>query len=60
MSAFQNGVVRIRGEKRTFTRKRAKTVGFFSERQLGSFAARFRLPRDDDEDAVGLELADAF
>jgi len=55
--SVQDGVVRIRGEKRTSHEEKGETW-FFSERQFGSFARSFRLPPDADEDAVEAELAD--
>ncbi|MFC3615423.1 Hsp20/alpha crystallin family protein [Lutimaribacter marinistellae] len=43
----ENGVVTIRGEKRTHEEKKGDTW-YFSERQYGAFRRSFRLPEDAD------------
>ncbi|GGH29609.1 HSP20 family protein [Cribrihabitans marinus] len=43
----ENGVVTIRGEKKTETERKGDTW-YFSERQYGAFRRSFRLPEDAD------------
>lgn len=53
----ENGVVSVKGEKRTEREEKGDTW-YFSERQYGSFSRTFRLPADADQDKVGAELKD--
>lgn len=53
----ENGVVSVKGEKRTEKEEKGDTW-YFSERQYGSFSRTFRLPADADQDKVGAELKD--
>lgn len=53
----QNGVVEVRGEKKT-TREEKGETWYFSERQFGSFSRSFRLPADADEAGVKAEMKD--
>ncbi len=52
-----DGVVTVRGEKKTETEKKGDTW-YFSERQYGAFRRSFRLPADADADAVSAEMKD--
>ncbi|MCL4130819.1 UNVERIFIED_CONTAM: hypothetical protein GTU68_063776 [Idotea baltica] len=45
--SVEDGVVTIRGEKKTATEKKGDTW-YFSERQYGAFRRSFRLPSDAD------------
>ena len=51
----ENGVVSLKGEKRTEREEKGETW-YFSERQYGSFSRSFRLPPDADEDKVKADL----
>ncbi len=51
----KDGVVTIRGEKRSSTEKQGETW-YFTERQYGSFSRAFRLPADADEGTVKASL----
>lgn len=53
----ENGVVTVRGEKRTETERKGDTW-FFSERQYGAFRRSFRLPEDADAEAVNATMKD--
>jgi HSP20 family protein len=53
----EDGVVQVRGEKKTTREEKGKTW-YFSERQFGSFSRSFRLPSDADEAAVKAEMKD--
>ncbi len=53
----ENGVVTIRGEKKTETERKGDTW-YFSERQYGAFRRSFRLPPDADPDGVTADLKD--
>ena len=55
--SVEDGVVTVRGEKKTSTEKSGDTW-FFSERQYGAFRRSFRLPADADEKAVTAEMKD--
>ena len=55
--SVEDGVVTVRGEKKTSTEKNGDTW-FFSERQYGAFRRSFRLPADADEKAVTAEIKD--
>ena len=52
-----DGVVTIRGEKKTETEKKGDTW-YFSERQYGAFRRSFRLPADADAGKVSAEMKD--
>lgn len=52
-----NGVVHLRGEKKTSREEKGETW-YFSERQFGSFSRSFRLPDDADEGGVKAEMKD--
>lgn len=52
-----DGVVTVRGEKRTETREKGDTW-FFSERQYGAFRRSFRLPQDADGSKASAEMKD--
>ena len=52
-----DGVVTVRGEKKTETEKKGDTW-FFSERQYGAFRRSFRLPADADAGRVSAEMKD--
>jgi HSP20 family protein len=54
---FENGVVTVRGEKKTETQKSGDTW-YFSERQYGAFRRSFRLPDDADGSAASAEMKD--
>jgi len=53
----ENGVVTIRGEKKTENEKKGDTW-YFSERQYGAFRRSFRLPEDANGDGVTAEMKD--
>jgi HSP20 family protein len=53
----EEGVVTVRGEKKTSTEKSGDTW-FFSERQYGAFRRSFQLPADADGDGVKAEMKD--
>ena len=53
----EDGVVTVRGEKKTSTEKSGDTW-FFSERQYGAFRRSFQLPADADGDSVKAEMKD--
>jgi HSP20 family protein len=53
----EEGVVTIRGEKRTEEEKKGDTW-FFSERQYGAFRRSFRLPADADGAKVEAHMKD--
>ena len=53
----ENGVVTVRGEKKT-TREEKGETWYFSERQYGSFSRSFRLPQDADGEGVKADLKD--
>jgi len=53
----EDGVVTVRGEKKTSSEKSGDTW-FFSERQYGAFRRSFRLPADADEKGVTAEMKD--
>ncbi|MHA6262832.1 Hsp20/alpha crystallin family protein [Arenibacterium sp. CAU 1754] len=54
---IEDGVVTIRGEKKTQTEKKGDTW-FFSERQYGAFRRSFRLPGDADETGASASMKD--
>lgn len=53
----ENGVVAVRGEKKTEREEKGDTW-YFSERQYGAFQRSFRLPADADDAKVAAELKD--
>jgi HSP20 family protein len=53
----ENGVVAVRGEKKTEREEKGDTW-YFSERQYGSFQRSFRVPADADEKGVKADLKD--
>lgn len=53
----ENGVVTVRGEKKTEEEKKGDTW-YFSERQYGAFRRSFRLPENANGDAVSAEMKD--
>lgn len=53
----EEGVVTIRGEKKTETEKKGDTW-YFSERQYGAFRRSFRLPADADGSKARAEMKD--
>lgn len=53
----ENGVVTIRGEKKTEEEKKGDTW-YFSERQYGAFRRSFRLPEDADGAKVSAHMKD--
>jgi HSP20 family protein len=53
----ENGVVAVRGEKKTEREEKGDTW-YFSERQYGSFQRSFRVPADADEKKVSADLKD--
>jgi len=55
--SVHDGVVRVRGEKKTSHEEESETW-YFSERQFGSFSRSFRVPPDADQDAVEAGLDD--
>lgn len=52
-----NGVLTIRGEKRTQSEKKGDTW-YFSERQYGAFRRSFRLPEDADGPAASAKMVE--
>ncbi|MGR3758655.1 Hsp20/alpha crystallin family protein [Roseobacteraceae bacterium NS-SX3] len=52
-----NGVLTIRGEKKTQSEKKGDTW-YFSERQYGAFRRSFRLPEDADGQAATARMQD--
>ncbi|UWQ38484.1 Hsp20/alpha crystallin family protein [Leisingera aquaemixtae] len=52
-----NGVLTIRGEKKTQSEKTGDTW-YFSERQYGAFRRSFRLPEDADGQAASARMED--
>lgn len=52
-----NGVLTIRGEKKTQTERQGDTW-YFSERQYGAFRRSFRLPEDADGPAATARMQD--
>lgn len=54
---IENGVVTVRGEKKTETERKGDTW-YFSERQYGAFRRSFRLPEDADADNVSATMKD--
>ena len=55
--AFHDGVVTIKGEKRTQREEKTDTY-FFSERAYGAFSRSFRLPADATPESVRADLKD--
>lgn len=55
--SVEEGVVTIRGEKKTETQKKGDTW-FFSERQYGAFRRSFRLPADADGAKASARMKD--
>ena len=55
--SVENGVVRVRGEKKAEREEKGDTW-YFSERQFGSFERSFRLPPDADESKTSAALKD--
>lgn len=53
----EEGVVTVRGEKKTQTEKKGDTW-YFSERQYGAFRRSFRLPPDADGSKASAEMKD--
>ncbi len=53
----ENGVVTIRGEKKTHEEKKGDTW-YFSERQYGAFRRSFRLPEDADGSKAEAKMKD--
>ncbi|TDK41102.1 Hsp20/alpha crystallin family protein [Antarcticimicrobium luteum] len=53
----EDGVVTVRGEKKTQQEKKGDTW-YFSERQYGAFRRSFRLPEDADGDKAGARMVD--
>ena len=53
----EDGVVTIRGEKKTETEKKGDTW-YFSERQYGAFRRSFRLPEDAEGDKAEARMKD--
>lgn len=53
----EDGVVTIRGEKKTETEKKGDTW-YFSERQYGAFRRSFRLPADADGGKISAHMQD--
>ncbi len=53
----ENGVVTIRGEKKTEEEKKGDTW-YFSERQYGAFRRSFRLPEDADGSKISARMKD--
>ena len=54
---IEDGVVTVRGEKKTETERQGDTW-FFSERQYGAFRRSFRLPEDADPAKVDAHMKD--
>ena len=55
--SVEEGVVTIRGEKKTEEEKKGDTW-YFSERQYGAFRRSFRLPEDADSQGVSAHMKD--
>ena len=55
--SIENGVVTIRGEKKTHEEKKGDTW-YFSERQYGAFRRSFRLPEDAEGDKATAKMED--
>lgn len=55
--SVNDGVVTVKGEKRTSREEKGKTW-YFSERQFGAFCRSFRLPPDADEEKLVAEMRD--
>ena len=55
--SVEDGVVTIRGEKKTEEEKKGDTW-YFSERQYGAFRRSFRLPEDADSQGVSADMKD--
>jgi len=55
--SVEDGVVTVRGEKKTATEKSGDTW-FFSERQYGAFRRSFRLPADADGGKASAKMKD--
>jgi len=55
--SVEDGVVTIRGEKKTATEKKGDTW-YFSERQYGAFRRSFRLPADADGSKASAKMKD--
>lgn len=55
--SVEDGVVTIRGEKKTQTEKKGDTW-YFSERQYGAFSRSFRLPADADAAKASAKMTD--
>ena len=55
--SVDNGVVTVRGEKRTETQDKGDTW-YFSERQYGAFRRSFRLPADADGSKASAKMKD--
>ena len=55
--SVDNGVLTIRGEKKTQSEKSGDTW-FFSERQYGAFRRSFRLPEDADGAAASAQMTE--
>ncbi len=53
----EDGVVTIRGEKKTASEKKGDTW-YFSERQYGAFRRSFRLPADADGSKASADMKD--
>ena len=53
----EDGVVTVRGEKKTASEKKGDTW-YFSERQYGAFRRSFRLPADADGTRASAEMKD--
>ena len=53
----ENGVVTVRGEKKTQEEKKGDTW-YFSERQYGAFRRSFRLPEDAEGDKAEARMKD--
>ncbi|HBS50006.1 MAG TPA: glutamyl-tRNA amidotransferase [Rhodobacteraceae bacterium] len=53
----ENGVLTIRGEKKTHEERKGDTW-YFSERQYGAFRRSFRLPEDADADKASAKMTD--
>lgn len=55
--SVENGVVTVRGEKKTRSEKKGDTW-YFSERQYGAFRRSFRLPEDAMGDKATARMSD--
>lgn len=55
--SVENGVVTVRGEKKTQAEKKGDTW-YFSERQYGAFRRSFRLPEDAMGDKASARMSD--